>query len=72
MDHLYATEVVVIITSPPERDLYSTPRIEQRIRQLLMLEMGDCKPSQFLRHLRSLDPDVPYDFLRSTWSSWLP
>jgi hypothetical protein len=31
--------------------------------------MGDCKPSQFLRHLRSLAPDVPDDFLHSIWSS---
>jgi hypothetical protein len=38
-----------------------------------MLEvMGDSKPSQFLRHLRSLAPDVPDDFLRSIWSSRLP
>jgi hypothetical protein len=31
-------------------------------------EMGDRKPSQFLR----LAPDVPDDFLRSFWSSRLP
>jgi hypothetical protein len=35
-------------------------------------EMGDRKPSQFLRHLKSLAPDVPDDFLRSIWSSRLP
>ena len=34
--------------------------------------MGDRKPSQFLRHLKSLAPDVPDDFLRSIWSSRLP
>ena len=33
--------------------------------------MGDRKPSQFLRHLKSLAPDVPDDFL-SIWSSRLP
>jgi hypothetical protein len=39
---------------------------EQCARRLLTLEkMGNCKPSQFLRHLRSLDPDVPYYFLRA-------
>jgi hypothetical protein len=32
-------------------------------------EMGDCKPSQFLR---SLAQDVPDDFLRSNWSGQLP
>jgi hypothetical protein len=46
---------------------------DQRVRQLLIHEeMGDRKPSQFLRHLKSLAPDVPDDFLRSIWSNWLP
>jgi hypothetical protein len=72
----------VFITSPPKRDPYTTlrpelvrrlsPSREQRIRQFLMLEMGDYKPSQFLRHLRSLAPDMPDDFLHTIWSSWLP
>jgi hypothetical protein len=35
-------------------------------------EMGECKPSQFLRHLKSLAPDVPEDLLRSIWSSRIP
>jgi hypothetical protein len=35
-------------------------------------EMGDCKPSQFFRHLKSLTLEVPDDFLRSIWSSRLP
>ena len=34
--------------------------------------MGDHKPSQFLRHLKSLAPDVPDDFLLTIWASWLP
>lgn len=34
--------------------------------------MGDCKSSQFLRHLRSLTPDVSDDFLHSIWSNRLP
>jgi hypothetical protein len=83
LDHRYAAEVEDIITSPLERDPYTTlrtelvPRLspsrEQRIRQLLTLEeMGDRKPSQFLRHLRGLAPDVPEDFLYSIWSSRLP
>jgi hypothetical protein len=41
----------------------STSR-EQRVRQLSHEEMGDRKPSQFLRHLKGLAPDVPDDFLR--------
>jgi hypothetical protein len=45
---------------------------DQRVRQLQTHEeMGDRKPSQFLRHVKSLAPDVP-DFLRSIWSSKLP
>jgi hypothetical protein len=34
--------------------------------------MGDRKPSQFLRHLKRLAPDVPDDFLRTIWASRLP
>jgi hypothetical protein len=82
LDHRYAAEVEDIITFPPERDPYTTlraelvrrlsPSREQRIRQLLTLEMGDRKPSQFLRHLRALAPDVPEDFPYTIWSSRLP
>jgi hypothetical protein len=69
LDQRYAAELEDVITSPPERDPYTTLRTElmrrlspsrdQRIRQFLTLEMGDRKPSQFLRHLRSLFPDAP-------------
>jgi hypothetical protein len=68
LDYRYATELQDIITSPPDQHPYTMLRTElvrwlslreQRIPQLLMLEMGDCKPSQFLMHLRSLGPDVP-------------
>jgi hypothetical protein len=80
LDHRYAAEVEDIITSPLERDQYTTLKAElvrrlsvsrdQRVRQLFMHEeMGDRKPSQFLRHLKSLAPD---DFLRSIWSNRLP
>jgi hypothetical protein len=79
LDHQSAAEVEDIITSPLERDHYTTvktelvtrlsPSREQRIRQFLIHEMGDRKPSQFLRQLRSLIPD---DFLHSIWSSRLP
>jgi len=78
-----AAEVEDIITNPPELDPYeklktelirrlSTSR-EQCVRQLLTHEeMGDRKPSQFLRHLKSLAPDVPTEFLRTVWASRLP
>jgi hypothetical protein len=83
LDRRYATEVEDNITSLPKRDAYTTlktelirrlsPSREQGIHQLLTLEeMGDHKPSQFLRHLRSFAPDVPDDLLRSIWSSRLP
>jgi hypothetical protein len=76
LDHRYASEIQDIITFPPERDPYTTlrtelvrrlsPSREQHIRQLFKLEeMGDGKPSQFVRHIRSLAPDVPDDYLRS-------
>ena len=83
LDYRHAAEVEDVITSPPEHEPYKTLKTElvrrlstsrdQRVRQLLMHEeMGDRKPSQFLRHLKSLAPDVPDDFLRSIWSSRLP
>ena len=78
-----ASEVEDIITTPPEHESYdrlkaglirrlSTSR-EQLVRQLLSHEeMVDRKPSQFLRHLKSLAPDVPDDFLLTMWASRLP
>ena len=78
-----AAEVEDIITSPPEHEPYdqlkaelvlrlSTSR-EQHVKQFLSRdEMGDRKPSQFLRHLKGLATDVPDDFLRTIWASRLP
>jgi len=68
--------------SPPANDTYTTLKTElvrrlsasrnQRVRQLLMHEeMEDRKHSQFLRHLKSLSPEVPDDFVRNIWSSRL-
>jgi hypothetical protein len=81
LDHQSASEVEDIIVSPLEQDPYTKLKTklvsrlfsskEQGIRQLLTLEMGNRKPSQFLRHLRSLVPDMPDDFLCSIWSSQL-
>jgi hypothetical protein len=68
LDHRYAAELEDIIISLPERGPNTTlrtelmrrlsPSREQRIRQLLTLEMGDRTPSQFLRLLGNLVPDV--------------
>jgi hypothetical protein len=75
LEHRYASEVEDIITSPPKRNPYTTLKTElvkrlspskERIHQLLTLEMGDRKPSQYLRSL------APEDLLRSIWSSRLP
>jgi hypothetical protein len=72
----HAAEVEDLIISPPDHDAYdrhtaelvrrlSTSR-EQRVGQLLSHEeMGDRKPSQFLRHLKGVGPDVPDGFLRT-------
>jgi hypothetical protein len=83
LDHKYAAEVEDIITSPPQHEPYTTlktellnrlsPTREQRARQIITHEeMGERKPSQFLRLLRSLAPDLPEYFLRSIWCSRLP
>jgi hypothetical protein len=58
-------DVEDIITSPPQQEPYTklrtelmyqlSPSTEQRVHQLLTFKkLGDSKPSQFLRHLRSL------------------
>jgi hypothetical protein len=82
LEYRHAAEVEDIIISPPADEPYTTLKAElvrrlsssrdQRVRQLLTHEeMGDRKPSQFLRHLKSLAPGVPDDFLRSIWPSRL-
>jgi hypothetical protein len=49
-----------------------SPSTEQRIRQLLTVEeIGDRKPSQFLRYLKSLTPDVSNNVICSVWTSQL-
>ncbi|XP_071445284.1 uncharacterized protein [Hetaerina americana] len=75
----HAAEVSDTIISPPADGKYSrlkeelilrlTASEEQRIRQLLEHEeIGDHKPSQLLRHLRTLvGPTVPDTFLRTLW-----
>lgn len=84
LDHRYAAEVKDVITKPPLTDKYTKLKSElikrlsasqeKRVKQLLMHEeLGDRKPSQFLRHLQSLaGPSVPEEFLSTIWSSRLP
>lgn len=84
LDHRYAAEVKDIITNPPATNKYEKLKTElikrlsasqeRKVKQLLMHEeLGDRKPSQFLRHLRDLaGPTVPSEFLKTLWSSRLP
>jgi hypothetical protein len=79
----YAAEVEDVITNPPHTDCYDRIKAElirrlslseeQRVGQLLLHEeMGDRRPTQFLRHLRTLaGPSVPSDFLRTLWTNRL-
>jgi len=80
----YALEVRDIIMNPPAANAYQTLRTElikrislsqeHKTKQLLEHEeIGDRKPSQFLRHLRGLAGDVVGDgILRTIWLSRLP
>lgn len=84
LDHRYAAEVKDIITKPPAVEKYEKLKTElikrlsaskeRKVKQLLMHEeLGDRKPSQFLRHLEDLaGPSIPKDFLQTIWASRLP
>lgn len=85
LDSRYASEVDDILTNPPAADRYQRLKKElirrlslseeQKVRQLLMSEeLGDRKPSQFLRHMRSLagHTQVQDSFLRTLWLQRLP
>lgn len=84
LDRQYAVEVEDVITSPPSTGKYEklkselikrlSTSSERKVKQLLQSEeLGDRKPSQFLRHLRHLaGPSIPEDFLRTIWTSRLP
>lgn len=80
----YCREIKDIIVSPPSSGRYEKLKTElvrrlsssqeNKVKQLLTHEeLGDRKPSQFLRHLQSLaGPNVPDDFLTTIWTSRLP
>lgn len=84
LEHQYAAEIKDIIITPPPVDKYErlktelikrlTTSKEHKIKQLLMYEeLGDRKPSQFLRHLQSLaGTTVSDDLMRTIWSNRLP
>lgn len=85
IDHKVAGEIEDIVTNPPAEGKYQklkdtlikrfSSSEEQRVRQLLNdEELGDRKPSQFLRHLRSLAGTTLSDdnILRQLWLRRLP
>lgn len=84
LDPSIASEVDDIIVSPPATGMYEKLKTEvikrlsvsQQRKTLQLLtheELGDRKPSQFLRHLRNLaGPKVHEEFLREMWTSKLP
>ncbi|XP_059059525.1 uncharacterized protein LOC131852807 [Achroia grisella] len=81
LDRQYASEVEDILVGPPDYQRLKAELIkrlsvsrENKVKQLLMHEeLGNRKPSQFLRHLQHLaGPQVPEDFVRTIWSSRLP
>lgn len=84
LDPIYASEVEEIIIAPPGSNKYERLKSElvkrlsasreKKVQQLLTHEeLGDRKPSAFLRHLQHLaGPSVPEEFLRSIWTSRLP
>lgn len=85
LDTTHAAEIEDIITQPPKSEKYQkikdelirrlSSSEEQRIRKLLSdEEIGDRKPTQFLRHLRSLAGSILQDqsILRQLWLRRLP
>lgn len=84
LDRQYSVEVEDVIIAPPDTGKYDKLKSElikrlsvskeKKVKQLLQMEeLGDRKPSQFLRHLQHLaGPTIPEDFVRTIWTSRLP
>lgn len=84
LDAQFASQVEDIIINPPSTNKFEKLKTElikrlsaskqKRNKQLLMHEeMGDRRPSQFLRDLRSLaGPEFPEDLLKTLWANRLP
>lgn len=80
----YVSHIKDIVITPPSENRYEKLKVElvkrlsasqeNKTKQLLMHEeLGDRKPSNFMRHLRSLaGPSVPDEFIRTIWTSRLP
>lgn len=84
LEHRYAAEVKDILVNPPAKGKYEKLKSElikrlsasreKELTQLLMHEeLGDRRPSAFLRHLQHLaGPNIPDDFIKTVWTSRLP
>lgn len=84
LEHQYAAEVKDLIVTPPATNKYDKLKSElikrlsasreKAVKQLLIHEeLGDRKPSQFMRHLQHLaGPAIPNEFLKTIWTSRLP
>lgn len=83
IDTRYAVEVEALISAPPVTTPYQelkeelircfSKSKEAKLQQLLDGEqIGDRTPSQFLRHLKGLVPDISEDVLKSRWLINLP
>ncbi|XP_030023003.1 uncharacterized protein LOC115442156 [Manduca sexta] len=84
LDIQHAKAVKDIVVNPPATKRYPKLKAqlirrlcasrEKKVKQLLTHEeLGDRRPSQFLRHLQDLaGPSVPDDFIKSVWCTRLP
>lgn len=84
LDQEYAVKVKDIIRDPPltgkyeklKSELITRISISSEKKTLQFMkhdEMGDKKPSEYLRHLKDLaGPNMPDEFIRTIWTSRLP
>lgn len=84
LDPEYAVKVKDILRDPPATGKYiklkreliqriSTSREKKALQLLQHEEIGDRKPTEFLRHLQDLaGPHMPEGFIRTIWTSRLP
>lgn len=84
LEHTYVAHVKDIVCTPPSANKYDKLKAElvkrlsaskeTKLKQLFLHEdIGDRKPSQFLRHLKNLaGPSIPDDVLQSLWTGRLP
>ncbi|XP_046960643.1 uncharacterized protein LOC124530502 [Vanessa cardui] len=84
LDGQYSAVVEDIIENPPASGKFEKLKSElikrlsisrqKKVKQLLQSEeLGDRKPSQFLRHLQQLaGPNMPDEFITDVWTSRLP